>query len=245
MKGIVGVPELFDVFLIDKYTGTTTDMRKNPTYSFDILKSDSASFGDHRFSIMMKQDTALAYRLVDFNAVNVAATPNRQARIIWNAINEQNYTRFTVERSSDNINFEVIGGVQSNGRGTYSLLDKNPGTAENYYRLKQSDINDSVSYSKVVRLEYTKFAAGLESSVNVYPNPTNGPINVLVLPGVTKSTNFRIKIANTQGLVVKEVDTAQPTWSGNLNGLHAGSYLVQIIDVRNNAIIGKSKFVKL
>ena len=78
---------------------------------------------------------------------------NTQVQLVWKTVNEQNYFNFTVERSIDSAKtFAVVGGLQATGAGTYSLPDKAPVKGQNLYRLKQEDLNNTISYSTLVRV---------------------------------------------------------------------------------------------
>ena len=154
VKNIVKIPQIFDISLVDTYMKDSVNLRESLIYSFSITKSDSGSFGANRFKLIISQNAALAYQLINFSAT--PSSSEHAVQLTWKTINEQNYTLFTVERSTDNgKTFEVAGGLQSSGQGTYALWDKNPQNGLNLYRLKQDDINDNISYSKVIPVEYS------------------------------------------------------------------------------------------
>ena len=122
-------------------------LKTGVSYAFNIDKSNAATYGNSRFTLVIRQDTAFAYRLLDFTANRVDNSSN--VELGWKTANEENYTNFTVERSDDEreMHFNVAGGKQGTGAGTYSLLDKNAQRGENLYRLKQEDVNNTISYS--------------------------------------------------------------------------------------------------
>jgi hypothetical protein len=68
LRDLVAVPKLYDVWLMDAYKKDSLDMRQNKTYSFNIDKSDTASFGNDRFTLVIRQNPAYAYQLLDFAA---------------------------------------------------------------------------------------------------------------------------------------------------------------------------------
>src|SRR5260370_18572449 len=120
--------------------------------------------------MVIRQNPAYAYILLNFTANKVSAA--RQVETVWKTQNEENYTNFTVERSIDNgKTFAVLGGVKAAGLGTYSFLDKNPVTGLNLYRLKQEDINNTISYSKVVPIQYADLSNQItRNKISIYPN---------------------------------------------------------------------------
>src|ERR1700754_3969131 len=147
------LPQLYQIWLKDAFKKDSLKMVVNATYNFTIDKNNPATFGNKRFSVVIGQDTAYFYRLLDFKANKVITA--RQVQLIWKTKHEENYTYFTVERSTDSgKTFDVIGGLQGTAAGTYSLLDKKPVTGFNLYRLKQVDINDSITYSKIIPIQY-------------------------------------------------------------------------------------------
>lgn len=79
-----------------------------------------------------------------------------KVRLDWITANEVNNDRFEVERSNGNGWFDYIGTELSKGSGegilAYDFLDPAAQTGENFYRLKQFDINGNYSYSNSVRI---------------------------------------------------------------------------------------------
>jgi len=247
MKNLVGIPQLFDIWLMDAFKKDSLDMRHNTSYHFNVLKSDSNTFGSKRFSLVIRQNPAYAYHLLDFAAAKVTSSTDKQVQVTWKAENEQNYTHFTVERSIDSAkNFEVIGGVQAGARDNYSLLDKAPIAGQNLYRLKQEDINNNISYSKIVPVAYADLSNNLaKNAINVYPNPAKNTINLAITADINKPVTYNIMITNSSGLIIKQATSAQPEWQASINDLLPGTYLVKVINNTDNTLVGNTKFVKM
>jgi sugar lactone lactonase YvrE len=245
LKEMVGIPRLFDIWLKDAYKKDSLDMQHNKTYSFNIYKGDTTSFGSNRFSLVIRQNPAYAYHLLDFAANKV---PNAtQVQVVWKTENEQNYTNFTIERSVDNgKTFDVLGSVAASGLGTYSLLDKNPISGQNLYRLKQEDINNTISYSNVISVSYSNLSNNIAvSNLSIYPNPAIGTISLAITALPAESASYSIKFMNSSGTIAKEVASSQPLWQGNVSNLLPGTYLIQVVNNKNQSIIGEAKLVKL
>jgi hypothetical protein len=236
------MPALYDVWLKDAFTADSLDLKANSVYQFNIDKSNPATFAIGRFTLVFRQDTAYAYHLLDFTATKVSTA--RQVQVVWKTANEQNYTNFTVERSTDGgKTFGVIGGLQGTGAGTYSLLDKNPLIGQNFYRLKQEDINNTITYSKVVEIQYAYLSDNLNPKISVFPNPTANVINLQMDPGL-KVSAYHIRIINALGAVVKESTFQQASWNANISNLKPGSYLVQVTNNNDKSLVGIANFVK-
>jgi len=247
MKNIVGIPKLYSIWLIDNYTKDSVDMRTKGVYSFTITKSDSSSFGARRFMLSISQNPAFAYQLINFSAARMQYQPTREVQLNWNTENEANYTTFTVERSKDGGNtFEVVGGKQGNGSGYYGIVDEYPQAGLNVYRLKQQDINNNITYSAPVTVEYTILSNYLtNSNVHVYPNPAKSNITLTIAnESVAKSQNYKIRISNSSGLMVRDASTSLSNWQSSVGDLSAGTYLIQVI-TSNGSLVGETKFVKL
>ena len=266
MIDLKGIPQLFDIWLMDRYKNDSLDMRHNPTYAFNLYKADTNSYGSTRFQFVIRQNQALALHLLDF----AAAKATNGAQITWKTENEQNYTNFTVERSTDNgATFDVLGGFASSAQGTYSFRDPNPLVAANEYRLKLVDFNGAVSYSKVVTLMYSSLNNTIaKSNINVYPNPASSVINLTINQNSSSSSNspliktansapgqassptvtgliYGIKIINNMGSVIKTATSSQATCQDNVSNLLPGTYIIQVVNNSNKSVIGKSTFVKL
>jgi len=259
MTELEAVPQIYQVWLMDSYKKDSLDMRHNMTYAFNIT-GDTATFGKNRFKLVLRQDPALAVHLLNFTAAKVT----QGAKVSWTTENEQNYTRFTVERSIDGgTTFDVLGGTPSNATGTYDLWDASP-AAKDMYRLKIEDLNGNITYSNVVTLMYSSNANSIaKSNISLYPNPAKSSINLTIDPvfasaakisqsgggmsnlAVTQpATVYNIQIVNSGGAVMKTASTNQVNWQNDVSRLLPGTYILRVVDSKNN-FIGESTFVKL
>lgn len=237
------IPAIYEVWLMDKYKKDSLNIRDNTTYEFNINKTDTATFGSNRFSVVIRENSTLGVHLVNFTATK--ATNGVQTA--WKTDNEQNYTNFTVERSIDGgKTYDVIGSVASSDAGTYSFLDTNPAIGQDLYRLKQEDINDSITYSRPVTIEYANLSNNLvKSSISVYPNPTNSTINLYIPSDANTASTYNITVTTSSGLILKQATSAQPNWQASVSDLLPGTYIIKVLNNKDNTFIGNTKFVKL
>ncbi len=243
LMDIKSIPALYEVWLMDAYKKDSVDLRANPTYNFNIYKSDAASFGANRFSLVIRQNSALSVHLLNFTA-NKASNG---AQVVWTTDNEQNYTNFTVERSTDNgKTFDVLGGMPSDGQGSYSLLDREPLVNADQYRLKMQDLNGAITYSNIVILLYSNLSNTIvKNSVNIYPNPATSTINLSVTKAVSNVALYGIEIVNSGGTVIKTATTTQPGWQSDVTGLLPGTYIIRVVNNGDKSLIGRGTFIKL
>lgn len=148
----------------------------------------------------------------------------------WSTASESNNRLFTIERSSDGINFQEIAKVNGAGNSNailnYALVDHSPFIGINYYRLRQTDYDGKSTLSEIQAVNILQGLALLTIS----PNPVNHEVR-LGFNMETNSLNFILMSAD--GKVVLKT-------SGNLNEINAvlnnaldsltpGIYAVKII----------------
>jgi hypothetical protein len=88
------------------------------------------------------------------NWLSFTVTPhNGQAILNWQTAQEENSKDFTIQRSTDGTTYTNIGTVPAAGNSTqprsYTFIDPSPVTGNNYYRLMETDENNSTSYSSI------------------------------------------------------------------------------------------------
>lgn len=128
---------------------------------------------------------------------------NNYVEIIWSTATETNNDYFTIERSTDGVQWEVVGGF--NGAGTsktmidYAFQDNNNLEVPSFYRLKQTDFDGQFEYSEAIEVEaaFNEVAGG----VQVFPNPsTNGNMTFRSQHGVAS-----VKIFDHMGTMVTSI----------------------------------------
>ena len=55
LSTVNNIPASFDIWLMDKYKKDSLDFRDNPTYAFNLTKTDTNSYGSHRFTVVVRQ----------------------------------------------------------------------------------------------------------------------------------------------------------------------------------------------
>jgi len=262
------IPALYELWLIDAYKKDSLDIKHNTAYVFDIDLSDSASFGKHRFRVVVRQNPALAVHLLSFSAAKVKGG----AQVVWTTENEANYTNFAIERSIDGgTTFTKLDSVASSSLGSYGFMDADPVAGSDSYRLQITDLNGKITYSNVVTLIYAGNSNTLTdaSNINVYPNPSNGLINLAIdqqsaddptevsslqssaispllpAPPATGEFSYKITIISMTGSVVKTGSSSSANWQDNVSALAPGTYVIQVNNNKDNSLVGKSVFVKM
>jgi len=95
--------------------------------------------------------TPLSFSLISFTVETINNTNHLQ----WITASELNNDYFEVERSPDGNNFQSIGwkaGILNSSHPVYyEFNDFTPMAGDNYYRLKQVDLNGNIHYSNILR----------------------------------------------------------------------------------------------
>lgn len=162
----------------------------------------------------------LPVELIHFDAT---LQSNNQVKIDWSTASEINNNYFMVQRSANAIDFEdverVEGSFNSNVLLEYKIYDELPLPGTSYYRLKQVDIDGSITYSALKSVDLTLG--------NIYPNPTT---DIIYIPDYELFKNIpgnqiQIEIWNTTGQVVF---TQSFSPSVNVLQLTRGSYILKV-----------------
>jgi len=254
MTELEAIPQLYQVWLMDRFNKDSLDMRHNSTYAFDIT-TDTNSYGSSRFQLFMRQDPALMVHLLSFGASKV----NNGAQAVWATENEQNYTGFAVERSTDGgATFTILYSSTSTASGTYSYLDQSPAQGDNLYRLQLTDLNGTVTYSNSVSLMFGNTTNNLvKTGVTVYPNPAKTTINLSIANGFSpdtkmmtiarpvQGTSYDVQVSNILGSELKKTRIDQQTWQTDVSSLVPGTYIITVVNDKDKSLVGQVKFVKL
>lgn len=172
--------------------------------------------------------TALPVHLISFNA----ARKNNDAVINWQVSNEINMRSYDLERSANDGIFKTIQSIMPvNGlkEQTYSTTDKNIFTSglSASYRLKQTDADGSIKYSRVVTLRSDKTVGDI-----IVPNPFAGELKIQI--SFSQPVKLSVQLFDMQGkLLLKNpaIDCAASVNTISLKGsaaLHAGVYVLKL-----------------
>jgi hypothetical protein len=133
---------------------------------------------------------------------------NHEAILCWNTASEINNQNFTVECSTDEINWEAIGIVNRAGNistiSHYTFVHEHPYSLTSYYRLKQTDYDQNFNYSTMITLESCQQDL---PELNVFPNPVRNTL-FLNYTGDSDKT-ISIIVFNSIGQSVYYSDTYQ------------------------------------
>ncbi len=222
---------------LDDYTGyaSTTFTLTNSwaEYSFDFTAPATANglfnidlggeAGDFYFDDFLFTETSLLpIELAEFYAL---LNDDHTVSLHWTTLSETNNDYFQIERSASGDRFDPIGTIKGAGESfasqQYTYKDRHPFNDQNYYRLKQVDLDGKFSYSPIRSLTIPN-----GDDILPFPNPV---INELFVP---LSENTAAKVFNSSGqLVTEQALTPQNNRAVLItSGLPKGWYLLQFTE---------------
>lgn len=184
------------------YNNNGTNFNSQPTRQY------GSRFGCFNFP----QQSPLPVKLISFSGMY----KNNGALLNWIADNQVDFSAYSIERSTNGIDFSEIGVKQRQGTGTerqqYQYTDDLSMLAndEFYYRLKMIDIDGRYTYSNIIRLNKN---GGRKTGLIISPNP--------VIRNATASVRVEAQAAGTAGL--KVVDMLGKVVLRQQNNVYEGS----------------------
>lgn len=167
-----------------------------------------------------------------------------KAQLDWITAAEVNNAEFQIERSIDNLTFEMIGRVEGAGNSQtpsiYTYQDGDLIHSVLYYRIRQVDLDGKFSYSEVREVN---FGDGLGLHVDLFPNPATKQI-ALQLNSDTERT-FQLQMIDARGkIILKKLISFGPSEHKiQVGHLAEGVYSLMLIDDMSGKTFSKM-FVK-
>lgn len=171
--------------------------------------------------------TALPVTFIAFSARVV----ENVVKLSWSTATEDSNAGFEVQRALGAGEFSTIGRVAGAGTSyvinNYSFTDDNPRSGNNYYRLKQIDLDGAFTYSAIVQVRISK---PVKDEVRIFPNPTSMDLNLTI------GSDWEyplLSVIDANGRVIREFKNVTPgtTSALSLDGLPPAIYQLRISDV--------------
>lgn len=155
---------------------------------------------------------------------------NSQAKISWEVANQQNIKNYAVQKSTDGVSYITVYTVTATSQSKYSCL-VNTNDNKNYFRVKETDNDERISYSSIAVLEKIN-----QNIVHIFPNPVTDVLNINNLK------NFTLyQVIDMSGKIIQEQTLLTNNISLNTNSLAKGNYLLKLF---SNDDVQTIKFIK-
>lgn len=205
-------------------------------YTFEFSVSNNNGVGTDRVNVTKLSALPVTYAYI------TGKNAGNSNFVNWATSQEVNSDRFEIQRSSDGVNYSVIGTIASKGGATqtdYVFEDNNAPLGKSYYRLNQVDKDGKSALSQVVTAVNTKSGIFVEK----YPNPAHDNLTISVQSSV--NGKMQMLIADMQGktIVQQQWQKDQPLLKKvvNIGSLQNGVYQLIIVTGSERKI---SSFVK-
>lgn len=159
----------------------------------------------------------------------------------WSTASEKNSHYFTVEKSTDGVNYTAIGNVPAAGYSNtvlnYSLTDEHPINGINYYRLKQVDNDGTYEYSSIVQVNFEHLTKSYLD--NIHPNPVNTDLYFDYY--ASEEDKLQIRLYDYTGRLMieqqKSVVLGKSTVKTDMSNLAKGVYVLKIYNASGENIV--------
>jgi hypothetical protein len=234
---VVSVRTVQGQAVIDAAGGEATGSGGTTSYSVGqiVYYSNSEAGGSENQGVQQPYEfTALPVTLVYFEV----KSENEQVQVRWETAAEKNNDFFTVERSINSVAFEEVANItalgNSNSNRKYNWTDVHPHTGISYYRLKQTDLDKSYTYSRIraVRIK------SLSGQIETYPNPVS---DYLILKDDTEGHSRSYKIFDLNGRLIESGGLSEGERKIDMTHLSPEIYLIHYM---NGSEVQKIKIIK-
>ena len=166
-----------------------------------------------------------------------------RVKLEWVTASEEQNDYFTIERSADGKIFQEIGIVEGNGNSStekyYSFMDERSLRGENYYRLKQTDLDNTYEYSDVILVENK---IDKSTALTLAPSVIGNEVR-LIFNELPKSNTF-IEVFNQNGVNIINATLAEGEYRLDIDmSIYGpGMYFIRV-PVGNEFVV--KKFIKV
>lgn len=168
--------------------------------------------------------TPLAVELISYTA-DCESTQNV---LDWSTATETNNDYFTIEKSTNGVDFYVVATIDGNGTTTslsqYRWTEESTSGTAVYYRLKQTDFNGSTQ-NHGIRAVTCKHS----SDFSIYPNPFENNFTINLGEKVTYPLTVEV-FDNSGRIIHTEIIIADNTTIVLGENLSAGTYIVKVFN---------------
>jgi hypothetical protein len=198
-------------------TGTASDL------------SSSGNNGTNAGAVTFTNSSSLPVELINFDVT----LNNGKSLIQWSTATETNNNFFTIERSLDGVTAETIAVVNGSGNSNvivnYNHIDQNTPTGVVYYRIKQTDFDGT---TETFAWKAINTSSAETSLLKVYPNPSNGILNVSMTGISSAQTTLNIFDITGRQVMSQQFESKDffTTTLDLSSMIPAGLYYVEVIN---------------
>jgi len=187
-----------------------------------------------------------AYEFINLSALPIELVSFRtdyqqdKVKLSWVTANEINNEYFTIQHSSNGINFQDVEDINGAGNSTviqsYFSFHHEPVRGINYYRLKQTDFDGTSSLSDIETVKV------FDGKINAFPNPVIDEINISFADFEKGKIDFAIYTIYGKEILRQKVEIENGLQIINLNEVGSflpGTYFIKIFNAPSGAYVHK------
>jgi hypothetical protein len=197
-----------------------------PVYEVRAVYFESGNYKYSEPAELSYINNPLPIELLNFSAKSI----DNAVQLTWATAAEINNDFFTIERSSDGNNWEIISYVYGAGNSNYVIdyeyTDEMPLEGISYYRLKQTDFDGQFEYFTSVAVDATKSYAAAEVMNITY----NG--NSMNVWYQNNSENTIMMIVDLQGRILSQSYLHAGDYTQNISVPLPGNYAGEVVIVK-------------
>lgn len=140
--------------------------------------------------------------------------------ILFTTTKEESIDQLEIQKSRNGIDFETLETLEPKGEGIYKSFDYD--IIQNnsyYYRIKETSLENTFSYSEVVSVNYQS-----TPTLSIYPTIVKN--NLLFVKGIQDEKDFKFNLYSIAGQSVKSLNKTNGVI--DLNGIPAGVYIATL-----------------
>ncbi|MEO7138802.1 MAG: T9SS type A sorting domain-containing protein, partial [Ferruginibacter sp.] len=182
--------------LYDAFTNVTKQVDMTSAtiiYPFTVT-TDPASSSLNRFKIVMAP-SAFGVLPVRFTKINARPEGNR-IQVSWITASELGITNYDVERSSDGLHFSKINTLKAVNAAigsSYEVIDEQPLTGRNFYRIRSNDESGKIDYSSIALAQLNS-----KSAIRVTPSVITNQQFIISFNG-QPGGKYNLRLTNLSG----------------------------------------------
>ncbi len=191
--------------------------------------------GTDIFVLKLGQSIAVPLHLLTFTANLKDKTTHLQ----WTSENEQNFSHYEVERSTNSREWSIVGTVKSkggSGKNEYSYADDlshfTPHVSQLFYRLKMIDLDGTFKFSNIAQIAVNKEM----EKMTLFPNPAKSFVKIQLPTKITSSSIVTVSDVNGKVVLQNSLSFINRQATLPIGTLSNGIYSIKIL-VRENEFI--------
>jgi hypothetical protein len=146
-------------------------------------------------------------------------------------VDQNNVAEYQIQRSNNASDFRTIGKILAKGEGInrYSFTDPVPATGMVYYRIRQTDLDGTYTYSRIINVSGTQ---GIQ--LIAYPNPVRDKLTVQI---GAEYVGTPLRLVSMSGIPLQQLTAREEIFTLNLGKYPEGIYMLYTWDGRGIKLV--------